>query len=302
MVCPGCGANLDISQARPLSRGTCPGCKHQITIPAKVGSMLITGILGEGTGSVVYRAQDRVLGRDVALKVMKGDDGRAAGWQNGIDEARSLLLINHPNVIKVHAIDTRRGQPCIIMELLTGGSMKDMLEAEALPSEQRVLETALDVCKALAETSRRGLLHLDVKPGNIMFDESGRAKLLDFGFAAVGIDDRPDEIIGTPYYVSPELVRQEIADERADIYSLGATLFHVLSHVPPFDHASLRELILQRLKAPPPDIRKVRADISPRTALCLMKMMHPEKELRYRNYESLITDLECALRNLPAGT
>lgn len=302
MECPQCGVKLDVSQARPLSKRPCPRCSHELTVPAKVGSMLITGILGEGTGSVVYRARDRVLGRDVALKVVKGSDGRAAGWQSGIDEARSLLLINHPNVVKVHAIDTRRGQPCIIMELLTGGSLKDLLEADELPPERKVVQAAIDVCRALAETSRRGLLHLDVKPGNIMFDETGRAKLLDFGFAAVGLDDTPDEIIGTPYYVSPELVRQETADERADMYSLGATLYHVLAHHPPFDHESLRELILMRLKSAPPDIRKLRPDISPQTAMCLTKLMQPERELRHRDYDQVIADFDCALRSLPNVT
>ena len=295
VTCPKCGQHIDVSAARPLSPIACPNCSHEAIVPAKVGSMILTGVLGEGTGSIVYRAEDRVLGRSVALKVVKPHDGQTPGQQSGIDEARSLLLIDHPNVVKVYAIDTRRGQPCIIMELLPGGSLKDVLERGERLSERQTLQVAIDVARGLAETNRRGLLHLDVKPGNIMFDAQGRAKVLDFGFAAVTIEDRPGEIIGTPYYVAPELIRRDPADFRADVYSLGATLYHVLTGRPPFEDTSIRKLIVARLKQPPPDARALRPDVSARTAQLLVRMMGIEPSERHRNYMELISEMETAL-------
>lgn len=295
VTCPKCERTLDVSTARPLSSILCPDCSTPSVVPARVGSMILTGILGEGTGSIVYRAEDRVLGRTVALKVVKEQDAGTPGHQNGVDEARSLLLVDHPNVVKVYAIDTRRGQPCIIMEMLPGGSLKDVLERGERLSERQTLQVGIDVARGLAETNRRGLLHLDVKPGNIMFGANGRAKVLDFGFAAVSIEDRPGEIIGTPYYVSPEQIRRERADFRADIYGLGATLYHVLTGKPPFEDTSIRKLIVARLKQPPPDARAARPDIGARTAQLLVRMMGMEPSERHRSYSELISEMETAL-------
>ncbi|MBI1370413.1 MAG: protein kinase [Planctomycetes bacterium] len=298
--CPHCNVSLDVSAARALSAVACPQCGGEVIVPAKVGSMMIVKLLGEGTGSIVYLAQDRVLGREVALKVMKVQASNVPGRQSGVDEARALLLLNHPNVIKVYAIDTRRGQPCIIMEPLMGGSMKEMIRNGANNDEARVLDIGIQVAKALAETSRRGLLHLDVKPGNVLFDSAGVAKLMDFGFAAIDPDDQLNEILGTPYYVSPELVRQLPPDLRADIYSLGASLYHVLTGKAPFEAPTIKQLILARLNSPPPDIRAARPDLHPATADTIRKMMQEDPDDRYKNYKDLIDDLTEALEDVQA--
>jgi len=293
--CDQCGQQVDVAAAKPLSAVGCPDCGAEVVVPAKVGSMMITKLYGEGTGSIVYKAYDRVLGRDVALKVMKIMPADQPGKQSGLDEARALLLVNHPNIIAVYAIDTRRGQPCIIMEPLEGGSLKDYINEDQGMDEARALEVAMQVAEALRETSRRGLLHLDVKPGNIMFDHAGVPKLMDFGFAAIDPDDKLNEILGTPYYVSPELVRQLPPDHRADIYSLGASLFHVLTGHAPYEAATIKQLILARLNTDPPDPREYRKDLHKLTAETLMRMMAEDSEDRHLDYTELLEDLEDAL-------
>jgi len=296
--CRACGASVDLAQAKVLSTIACPNCGADVTVCAKVGSMLITRLLGVGTGSVVYEAEDRVLGRKVALKVMKILDDSEVGKQSGLDEARSLLLINHPHIVKVFAIESRYGQPCIIMELLPNGSLKDLIAGGQNVDEALALSIIAGIADALKITSDRGLLHLDVKPGNVMFDVEGVAKLCDFGYAAIDPDDDLNEILGTPYYVSPELVRQLPPDLRADIYSLGATLFHILTGVPPFesDDDDIKRILLMRLNQPAPNVRSIPLDppLHDKTAHVVARMLEEDPDDRYRNYDDLIADLEAA--------
>ena len=292
--CPRCQRCIDTSDVRPLSTMRCPHCSGRVRVPAKVGAMLVSRLLGQGTGGLVYEATDRVLNRKVALKIMKDRGETDLGMQSGIDEARALLLIDHPHIVKVYAIDTRHGPPCIIMEVLPGGSLKEMI-ADARPlDEKHALSIAIDVAEALKETSGRGLLHLDVKPGNIMFDAEGMTKLVDFGFAGVDIDDQPREILGTPFYVSPELVRRENPDLRADMYSLGATLFHALTGSPPFTEGTVKQLILARVSQDAPDVRALNPRVSERTAAVVARMLERLPERRHHDYDELLVDLRTA--------
>ncbi len=295
MICPRCKYRIDTSACKALSDVRCPSCGETHTVPAKLGSMVILKLMGQGTASVVYEAEDRVLGKRVALKVMRAMKETDVGKQSGLDEARALLLLDHPNVVKVYAIDTRRGQPCIIMELLRGGSLKDVLENQGPVDEKRGLRIGIQLASALSATTARGLLHLDVKPGNVMFDENGNAKLLDFGYAAVDPDEDRNEILGTPYYVSPELVRQMPPDFKADIYSLGATLFHIMTGEAPFEAQTIKQILLKRLNTTPPDILKYKPTLSIGTARIISKMMQEDPADRYANYTELVSDLEFAL-------
>ncbi|MBI1372236.1 MAG: protein kinase [Phycisphaera sp.] len=295
--CPKCGYHMDVSAYKPLTRVPCPNCGTQVPVPAKLGAMYIHTLIGEGTGSIVYEAFDRVLGQPVAVKVMKQRKDNL-GKQDNLQEARSLLMLDHPNVVKVHAIDTRRGQPCIIMEVLRGGSLKERFKEEGSIPEKEAVDIGIQICRGLHEAHEHGLLHLDVKPGNIMFDKGGIPKILDFGYAGVDVDDKPSEILGTPYYVAPELVRQETPDVRADIYSLGASLFHIISGTPPFDGEKIKDLVVKRLKEPPPDVRKYNSAVSERTSRVLQLMMAQDKDDRYDDYPETISALEGALEEL----
>ncbi len=222
--CPFCGTKLNTVKCRPLKDVKCPACGGKVKVPGKHGSMRVLRKIGEGTGSIIFEADDRVLGRRVALKVMKSRGKNDLGKQDIMDEARSLMMLDHPNIVKVYAIDSHTGELCVIMELLEGGSMKDLIQKNGTIEEDRALEMAIDVAKGLDAAHLRGLFHLDVKPANIMLDKDGTAKVVDFGYAMYGLDAdvAENEVPGTPYYVAPELVERETPDLRADIYSLGA--------------------------------------------------------------------------------
>ena len=288
--CPHCNQTVDLSKARPLSSIPCPHCGEMFTAPAKYGSMIILRKLNEGARSIIFEGQDRVLGKNIALKVMKIDNDDASGRQEVIDEARSLMMLNHPNIVKVHAIDTHTGQPCFIMELMAGGSMKDKMDADGRIGQMTALKTAHEITKGLKAAAKQGLYHLDIKPANIMYDESGTAKLLDFGYALFGIDAMVarGEIPGTPYYVSPELVEQSNPDIRCDMYSLGCTLFHALTGEPPFTGESVKHIIVARLRDYSPDIRDKRPDIHPKTAAFISTLMQPDPADRFINHDEMI--------------
>lgn len=306
--CPHCGDDLDVTQVRPLSSMPCPACHARFTVPAKHGSMLVLRKIGEGSGSIIFEADDRVLGRRVALKVMKTKSQEQLGKQDVVDEARSLMMLDHPNIVKVFAIDTHTGELCIIMELLGGGSLRDLFTKKGPVPPDRVLEIAIDVCRGLEEALKRGMYHLDVKPANIMLDEKGTAKVVDFGYAMYGLDaDVADgEVPGTPYYVSPELIYRDPADHRSDIYSLGATMYHALTAQPPFQGDSIKTILRARINTQPPDPRQIIPALPASLAELVMRMMAEEPAERFSDYPTLIREMEEILAEIrpssgPAG-
>jgi serine/threonine protein kinase len=288
--CPHCNKMVDLASAKPLGETTCPHCDQTFVAPARYGSMVILRKLNEGARSVIFEGQDRVLGRNVALKVMKIANDDPAARQEVIDEARSLMMLDHPNIVKVHAIDTHTGQPCFIMELMAGGSMKDKLDQDGRIGQMTALKTAHEITKGLKAAAKQGLLHLDIKPANIMYDGDGTAKLLDFGYALFGIDTMVarGEIPGTPYYVSPELVEQANPDIRCDMYSLGCTLYHGLTGQPPFTGETIKHIIVARLQDHSPNIREARPDLHAKTAAFITKLMQPDPADRFLNHDEMI--------------
>ena len=299
--CPHCRQTVDLTKAPPLEPLPCPHCDRTMPAPAKYGSMLILRKLNEGARSTIYEGQDRVLGKNIALKVMKVREGDAAARQEVIDEARSLMMLNHPNIVKVHAIDTHTGtQPCFIMELMEGGSLKDTMDRQGQIDQMLAMQVAKDVTRGLSGAAKHGLFHLDVKPANIMFDAKGKAKLLDFGYALFGIDTMVarGEIPGTPYYVSPELVEQSPPDIRCDMYSLGCTLYHGLTGEPPFTGESVKHIIVARLRDWSPDIREKRTDLNPKVAAFINRLMEPDPADRFMNHEEMLTAAREAILTL----
>lgn len=293
--CRTCGKALDIADAKPLSRVWCPSCGAENIVPVVLETFLITRVIGSGTSGMIYAGVDQAnQHRKVAIKVFTKDESRDDRITRAIAEAKALRDLRHPNIVKVYAIGTTGGQPYVVMELLDGGSLKDAADEATAMAEERVLEIAIDIAEALKRTSERGMLHLDVKPGNILFDSHGVPKLLDFGYAAVTADMAANEILGTPYYVAPELVRRMTPDHRCDIYSLGATMYHLATGRPPFDGETIKQIVLSRLQQPAPDPRGANPQLSKPTAQVIMKMMATDLSQRYSSYDELLTDLRHA--------
>ncbi|MBI1369476.1 MAG: protein kinase [Planctomycetes bacterium] len=303
--CAKCGQSVKLDNVKPLSSMTCPGCGATIAVPGKIGQFMLTRLMGAGAMGAVFEATDTTLGRRVAVKVMRrqqGDDDQKA-MVNFLSEARALAAVNHRNVVQVHTIGQHRGQPYIVMELVNGPTQLEPIVLRREPmDEKRVLEIGKDVAEGLAVAARLKLIHGDIKPGNILLAADGTAKVVDFGLVrrAGKSDDEP--VWGTPYYIAPERVRGEPPSMRTDIFSLGATLWHLLVGSPPFTGSTVKEVIAARMAGEAPNLLDARDDVNKATAHVIGRMIALDPSKRYEDYATVIDRLDNALKALEART
>ncbi|HLE60854.1 MAG TPA: serine/threonine-protein kinase [Thermoanaerobaculaceae bacterium] len=231
-----------------------------MTHPASIGRYTITGELGRGAMGVVYRAMDPALDRPVAIKViaartsvvpLSGEELEA----RFLREARVAARINHPGVVTVHDAGREGNSLYLVMELVEGESLSDRLTRRRFPSAPEALEIVAQAADALGAAHALGVVHRDVKPGNIMLTRGGRVKVADFGVAkAIGEQTdltRTGTVIGSPAYMAPEQVRGEVLDGRADLFSLGVVLYELLLRRKPFPAETVTTLIYQILHDDP---------------------------------------------------
>jgi len=300
IACRKCGQAIDVNGLPLFQVIACPVCQTSQKVPAELKNFLVFDVLGRGGMATVYRALDRTLQRQVAIKIMRGSlEEDPAYVSNFLREARAAAQLNHPNIVQIYSVDEAGGHPFIVMELLDGGRLDEMIARGQPVKEEFVLQTGLQVASGLAAAAERGLIHGDVKPANILFDRSGTAKITDFGLAR--FQQKPlsqGEIWGTPYYIAPEKVRERREDFRSDIYSLGATLYHALALTPPFEGETATDVVLARLKELPPPIEQFRSDLHPETIEVIHRMLEADPAQRYPTYASLIHDLQAAIAAL----
>jgi len=298
IACRKCGRHLDVSKLPSFSQVECPDCHTIQTVPAQLGQFLLLEVLGAGGMGAVYQALDRSLGRYVAIKVMKrslGDDPHFV--DNFLREARAAAALNHRNIVQIYSCGQEKGQPYIVMELVSGGRFDEMIADGNMIEEVRALEIGIDVAEGLKAANDIGLIHGDIKPANVLFDKEGVAKVADFGLARfVSWQQDRGEVWGTPYYIAPEKARGQKVDHRSDIYSLGATMYHALGAKPPFDGKTATDVVLARLKNPAIGLRVIRPTLQPETADVIGRMLESDPFMRYPTYQSLIADLREALR------
>ena len=293
--CGKCGNKIDPSSLPALRPTTCDACGAEVQVPAMFDNFLLTRGLGFGATGYVCLAFDDNLHRQVAIKILKAGSENKEMIEKRTREARSLAALNHPNIVQIYSIGEFRDQPYIVMELLNGGSADQYIKLGEKITEQQILDYGIQLAKGLQAAHGVGLVHMDVKPDNILFDAKGNAKLIDFG-AAVGKRGNNEEAAfqGTPYYVAPEIVKGETPDFRADVYSLGATLFHLLAGRPPFTGNTTKEVLAKRLKRTAPNILKINSKLHQKTADVIGGMLASNPEDRYDCYDALVADLEAA--------
>ncbi len=233
-TCPHCGTRLDISALGFFSEIACTGCATRAHVHNLLANYKVESVLGIGGMSVVFQARDLVLGRPLAIKVLndtyRDEPERIAHFEN---ECSLMAKVRHENVVSVYSAGWARGQFYIAMELVEGRNL-ELIVAERgflLPSD--ALEIVRQVALGLQAAHEAGLLHRDVKPGNVLITADGQARVLDFGLS---LEDKPgvetEEIIwATPYYVPPETLRREAESVQTDIYALGMTLRNLLTGV-----------------------------------------------------------------------
>ncbi|GIW72194.1 MAG: hypothetical protein KatS3mg102_1736 [Planctomycetota bacterium] len=252
---------------------------------------------GQGGMGVVYRAVQKSLRREVALKVLAPRYASHARFlKRFVREAKLAGSLNHPNIVSAIDVGESNGLYYYAMEYVDGWSVAEMIKEDGPFDEDEALAIVLQVAKALAHASSRHIVHRDVKPENILVTPNGVAKLTDLGLSKQLTSDcsltTEGKTLGTPYYVSPELARGVTdVDVRSDIYSLGATLYHMLAGEPPFVGDNPATIMARHIAEEPIPIRRRAPGVSRPVAKLLERMMHKDPERRYQTAEELVRDI-----------
>ena len=272
------------------------------TVGQAFGNYQLERELGQGGMGTVYLAQDSGLHRQVALKILRSDLGDDPSFaKKFLEEVEVTASLAHPNIIRVFTLGEQDGRLYLVMEHLDQPSLENRMENQAKVSERDVLEIGIGVASALQFAHEEtGLIHRDIKPGNILFGRGNIPKLADFGLAAGARSalGQQDEIWGTPYYVSPERLLREPEDIRSDIYSLGATLYHALAGRPPFEAETAEEVAKRHISDRPPPLRSFCLDAQEQTVITLDKCLAKNPSARWSNYTELINQLADSSRRI----
>jgi beta-lactam-binding protein with PASTA domain/tRNA A-37 threonylcarbamoyl transferase component Bud32 len=259
-------------------------------------------LIGRGGMAEVYAAHDRLLDREVAVKVLRDrfreDATFTARFQ---DEARNVARLSHPNLVVVFDTGVDGDQPFIVMERIRGRTLQQTLEAGGL-TEDRALQVAADVCGALAYAHENLLVHRDVKPGNIMLADDGSVKVTDFGIARALSDETVTAtaaVLGTAAYLSPEQAQGRRVDTRSDLYSLGVVLYELLTRRVPFSGDSAVAVALQHVRAEPEPPRKLVPTVSRAAETITLRLLEKDPDRRYQHADDVRIDLERARRGEP---
>ena len=300
-ACWVCGTTLDSSSYEPLAGVVCPKCGQKNLIHRNFDHFEVVETLGAGGMGTVYKARDTHLERYVALKLLhrdlRSEPDHSAQLQ---EEARIAASVNHPNVVQIFSLGTDHGQFYVVMELIDHGSLDDFMESQGRVPEHQVLDIGIQIARGLRAAHRKGLIHRDVKPANILFVDEQAAKIGDFGIAAFATQDPQSEgvIWGTPPYVAPERLYNQPEDIRSDMYSLGATLFHAVAGKPPIDSSTNSATELRELKQHPSELRVIAPDVSVPTTRVMQRMIAPDPKQRFPFYDDLLAELDTARRAL----
>jgi serine/threonine protein kinase len=266
-----------------------------MALSSKLGHFNLLEEIAHGGMGTVFRAFDPTLNREVAIKVLRENLARDPKFLNDfLEEARSAAKMSHPHIVQVYFVGEEAAQYYIVMELLKGSTVREIIEKDGPMNEERALDLAIDVVEGLRAAYRNQMIHGDIKPANIFVTDDTGAKILDFGLAKLAnVEVAPGEgIWGSPYYISPERVGRKAEDFRSDVYSLGATLFQMLTGHPPFEADTPEELAEKRLNEKPPLLRDFNPEITRKTEEVVDKMLNKSILLRYRDYDALLDDLK----------
>jgi serine/threonine-protein kinase len=266
----------------------------------------IMGKLGAGAMAIVYKGKQLSLNRTVAIKVLpKRFTENPEYVDRFYKEGRAAGKLNHNNIVQAYDVGEAGGYHYFVMEYVEGKTLYDDLAAGKVFGEEEALDIIIQVAHALAHAHACGLIHRDVKPKNIMINTAGVVKLADMGLARETTDieaaqTEAGKAYGTPYYIAPEQIRGEIEiDGRADIYSLGATFYHLVTGRVPFMAEDPTDVMRKHLREElvPPD--HINTSLSAGVSEIIEVMMAKRKEDRYKSVEELLTDLEAVKDGRP---
>ncbi len=277
-------------------------------IGRQLGKYTITGVLGVGGMGVVLRGHDATLERDVAIKLLPQELSEdPVALNRFLTEAKSAGKLNHPNTITLYEIGQTEATHYQAMEVVTGGSVEDQLARDGAYPIADATRMMIEACRGLSAAHDAGLIHRDIKPSNLLLTAEGTVKVSDFGLAKRTQSQsmqvtRAGQIIGTPYYMSPEQCQSQEVDTRSDIYSLGATYYSLLTGKTPYsDSDSVVQVMYAHCNATPPNPRDIRAEVPAACANIIERAMAKKPADRYASMEEMRRDLEAVLAAL-SGT
>ncbi len=265
-----------------------------------LGHYEIVEELGRGGMGVVYKGFEPALSRFVAIKELSPSLAHDANLvERFLREARSMAALNDPHIIQIYFIgtDEATGQPFFAMEFVEGDSLSGVLKRDGKLSVENSLKVLHQTAQGLATAHDKGVIHRDIKPGNLMITSRGNVKIADFGIALATQDfskklTSTGEFVGTPGYLSPEVCTGKTVDRRSDIFSLGIVLYEMLSGESPFHDESPLGLMLEVVKAEIPDIRQINSEVDADTAAILTRMLAKDPADRFQSCHELAAALE----------
>jgi len=272
----------------------------------RIGRYRIVEEIGRGAMGIVYRGEDEALGRSVAIKTILAsmDDEEQAGYLARFkQEAKALGGLNHPSIVTVYEFGDQNGVAYFAMEYLEGSDLRSMIAKKQIDLVNAV-EIAAQIAEGLAFAHSRGIVHRDIKPGNIWIVDGKRAKIMDFGIARVRTSDvktRTGMMLGSPKYMSPEQVLGNPVDSRSDIFSLGVVLYEMLAGTPPFagDEAPAQMYQICNAHPGPPSAKNLGV---PRTLdLIVARALEKDPAARYQDADAMAWDLRACLPELTTG-
>lgn len=265
----------------------------QSTEERKIGKYSITEKVDHGGSSIIYRGVHSMLNMPVAIKMLKHE---MAMDQDFIDllrnEAKTIALMNHPNIVKVYDIEERYQTVFIIMEYLDGVLLKQMMENTPKLILSQIVDITVQVCYGLEYAHHQRIIHQDINPNNIFVQSDGQVKIIDFGLACKrGSVDSNFLFPGTPSYISPEQIQGDPVDERTDLYSLGITVYEMLTGQVPVSSADMKAVIHWHLNEDLPDQRSLIPDLPDEFRTFLMRTVKKDPSSRYRDVSEALDGL-----------
>ncbi|MGC2415849.1 MAG: protein kinase, partial [Stellaceae bacterium] len=257
--------------------------------PRTIGTYELEGLLGEGGIGQVYAAQDKVLGRPVAIKMLRPELSRDSNFVDRFHiEAKSLGNLNHSNITTLYALHAEGDDAFMVMELVHGNTLEALLNRVHRLTLRDSLAVLAQTVAGIRYAHRRGVIHRDIKPANLMLTDDGVVKIMDFGIARVRGSQhltQVGEFCGTFVYASPEQIRGEEVDERSDLYSLAIVFYRMLAGTAPFTSDNEYALMTAQLQAPPPPLAGRVPDLDAATEAVLMRALAKRPEDRFASVE-----------------